>query len=91
LQPEELLTFCTITTDGNCRLAAIQDCLPVILEKADWPIRLGEVEGDVPALLRPLLARTRPIDKRVARLGTTGRNYVIEAPAEAVTAEPNLL
>ena len=27
--------------------------MPVIIERADWPIWLGEAEGDVPALLRP--------------------------------------
>jgi putative SOS response-associated peptidase YedK len=44
----------TITTDANRQLAAIQERMLVILEMTDWPLWLGEIEGDVPALLRPL-------------------------------------
>jgi putative SOS response-associated peptidase YedK len=50
---EELLTFATITTDANHKLSVIQDRMPVILEQNDWPLWLGETEGDVQALLRP--------------------------------------
>jgi putative SOS response-associated peptidase YedK len=39
---EALHTFSTITTEANRKLAAIQDRMPVILEKADWPLWLGE-------------------------------------------------
>jgi putative SOS response-associated peptidase YedK len=49
---ETLRTFATITTEANLQLAMIQPRMPVIIEKADWPTWLGEVEGDVPALLR---------------------------------------
>jgi putative SOS response-associated peptidase YedK len=41
--------------------------MPVIIEKADWPIWLGEVEGDVPALLRALpddVLKIWPVDKK---------------------------
>jgi putative SOS response-associated peptidase YedK len=70
-----LRTFSTITTVANRQLAAIQDRMPVILEKADWPIWLGEAEGDVRALLRPLrvgLLRAWPIDKRVGNVRNDG-------------------
>jgi hypothetical protein len=30
----------------------VRDRMPVILEQADWPLWLGEAEGDVSALLR---------------------------------------
>ena len=67
----------TITTDANRQLAAIQERMLVILEMTDWPLWLGEIEGDVPALLRPLpegVLRMWPIDKRVrVRFGMTGR------------------
>ena len=72
---EDLYTFSTITTDANRQLAAIQDRMPVILEKTDWPLWLGEVEGDVPALLRPLpegVLRMWPIDKRVGQVRNDG-------------------
>jgi hypothetical protein len=86
---EVLHTFSTITTDANRQLAAIQDRMPVILEKVDWPIWLGEVEGDVPALLRPLpenVLRIWPVDKRVGNVKNDGpelllRNVPEEAPA----------
>jgi putative SOS response-associated peptidase YedK len=86
---EVLHTFSTITTDANRQLAAIQDRMPVILEKVDWPIWLGEVEGDVPSLLRPLpenALRIWPVDKRVGNVKNDGpelllRNVPEKAPA----------
>jgi putative SOS response-associated peptidase YedK len=50
---EELHTFSTITTDESPTRGA-SGPQPVILEKADWPLWLGEVDEDVAALLRPL-------------------------------------
>jgi putative SOS response-associated peptidase YedK len=93
---EELHTFSTITTDANQQLAAIQDRMPVLLEKADWLPWLGEAEGDVPALLRPLpegVLRFWPIDKRVGKVGNDGPELLEphEAPEAAGTPEPNLL
>jgi putative SOS response-associated peptidase YedK len=84
---EELQTFSTITTDANQQLAEIQDRMPVILEKADWPVWLGEVEGDVAALLRPLpegVLRTWPIDKRVGQVRNDGPELIepLAAPSE---------
>lgn len=46
-------SFCVITTEATGQLAQIHDRAPLIIEKADWPLWLGEVEGDVDALLRP--------------------------------------
>lgn len=34
---ETLQTFATITTDANQQLAGIQDRMPVIIERKDWP------------------------------------------------------
>jgi hypothetical protein len=42
--------------------------MPVIIEKADWPLWLGESKGDVIALMRPApedVLRVWPVDKRV--------------------------
>jgi putative SOS response-associated peptidase YedK len=50
---ERLQTFATITTDANELLAPIQHRTTVIVERADWLVWLGEVEGDPAALLRP--------------------------------------
>jgi putative SOS response-associated peptidase YedK len=48
-----LRTFSTLTTDANNLLSAIQDRVPVIIEPENWPLWLGEAEGDPATLLRP--------------------------------------
>jgi len=50
---ELLQTFATITTDADGHLGGIQDRMPVIIERGDWPLWLGEVDGDPASLLRP--------------------------------------
>ncbi len=72
---ERLKTFATITTEANELLAAVQDRMPVIIEKADWPLWLGEAEGNVTGLLRPApedALRFWPVDKRVGMSAMTG-------------------
>jgi putative SOS response-associated peptidase YedK len=49
-------------------MADLHNRMPVILEERDWPMWLGEGEGDHTALLRPApdgLLRTWPVDRRV--------------------------
>ncbi len=46
-------SFCIITTAANRQMQALHDRMPVILEEEDWPVWLGEEEGDPQALLRP--------------------------------------
>jgi putative SOS response-associated peptidase YedK len=53
----------------------IQPRMPVIVEKADWPVWLGEVEGDVSALLRAApedVLRFWPVAKRVGNVRSNG-------------------
>jgi putative SOS response-associated peptidase YedK len=50
---EVLRSFAIIVTAANATLATIHDRMPVIVEAGDWPLWLGEVEGDVGTLLRP--------------------------------------
>lgn len=72
---ETLRTFATITTEANLQLAMIQPRMPVIIEKADWATWLGEVEGDVPALLRTApedVLRFWPVAKRVGNVKSNG-------------------
>lgn len=88
---EVLHTFSTITTDANRQLAAIQDRMPVIIEKADWPVWLGEVAGDVPALLRPLpedVLRIWPVDKRVGNVRNGGPELLMHHVPEETPARP---
>lgn len=39
---ETIQTFATMTTEANSQLHGIQPRMPVIIEKADWPVWLGE-------------------------------------------------
>jgi putative SOS response-associated peptidase YedK len=76
---ERLQTFATITTDANSLLAPIQDRMPVIVQPEDWPLWLGEVDGDVAALLRPAtedVLRFWPIDKKVGNVRNDGPDLI---------------
>ena len=50
---EIIRSFCVLTTSANRVMEAVHDRMPVILEPESWPVRLGEREGDVAALLKP--------------------------------------
>ena len=39
-------TYGLLTTAPNAEMAELHDRMPVILERQDWPIWLGEAEGD---------------------------------------------
>jgi len=61
-------SFTILTTTPNAEMAELHDRIPVILEKQDWPVWLGEVEGDHVALMQPApdgLLRTWQVDRRV--------------------------
>ena len=49
---EALRTYAILTTAANPVMARLHERMPVILEPADWPLWLGETEGDPLALLR---------------------------------------
>jgi putative SOS response-associated peptidase YedK len=73
---EKLQTFATITTEANELLAPIQDRMPVIIERVDWPVWLGEAEGDPIALLR-----AAPVDAlRVWQIGKDVGNVRNDGP-----------
>ena len=63
---EVLRTFAIITTDANQLMAHVHNRMPVIVEEADWPVWLGETEGDAASLLRPA-------GEHVVRLWTVSR------------------
>jgi hypothetical protein len=68
--PDETVTrsFTILTTAPNAEMAELHDRMPVILERQDWSIWLGEAEGDHAVLLRPAadgLLRVWPVDRRV--------------------------
>ena len=76
---ERLQTFATITTDANELLAPIQDRMPVIVERADWPLWLGEADGDAARLLRPVaeeVLRFWRVDKKVGNVRNDGPELI---------------
>jgi putative SOS response-associated peptidase YedK len=87
---EYLRTFATITTAANQLLAGIQDRMPVIIERADWPLWLGEADGDVMGLMRSApddALRFWPVDKKVGQVRNDGPELI----EPVVPAEPLLL
>jgi putative SOS response-associated peptidase YedK len=46
-------TFAILTCAANDTMQQLHERMPVILEQADWPSWLGEVEADPASLLRP--------------------------------------
>ncbi len=84
---ERVQTFATITTDANNLLAGIQDRMPVIIEPEDWPLWLGETEGDPGALLRAApddALRFWAVDKKVGNVRNDGPELIEPVvPAEA--------
>ena len=68
-----------VTTDANTLLASIEDRMPVIIERADWPVWLGEAAGDPSALLRPSpedVLRVWPVDKKVGNVRNEGPELI---------------
>jgi putative SOS response-associated peptidase YedK len=68
--PDRTITrsFTIVTTDAGSDVAALHERQPVVLEPADWPLWLGEVEGDRAALLHPSppgTLRFWPVSRRV--------------------------
>ena len=60
----------TIATTGACpALRHLHERMPVVLEEGDWPLWLGETQGDVSRLLRPSSAGFR-----TWRVGTAVNN-----------------
>ncbi len=57
--------------------------MPVIIERADWPVWLGEVGGDPSALLRPApedALRFWPVDKKVGNVRNDGPELIQPMP-----------
>jgi putative SOS response-associated peptidase YedK len=81
-------TFATITTDANQLVGQIQDRMPVIIEPENWPLWLGEVDGNPATLLRPAaedVLRFWPIDRKVGNVRNDGPELIEPLiPAEAL-------
>jgi len=63
-----LCTFTIVTTEANGEMAQVHNRMPVILEESDWPVWLGETEGDPKSLMRPAsegMLRIWPVSRKV--------------------------
>ena len=63
-----LRTFAIITTTANATAAPVHDRMPVIVQREDWPIWLGEAAGNATELLHPApagLVETWPVGRAV--------------------------
>ena len=52
---EVIRSFAILTIAANATMRVLHDRMPVILEPEDWPIWLGETDGDPTALMLPAL------------------------------------
>jgi putative SOS response-associated peptidase YedK len=89
---EMLRTFATLTTEANPELALIQDRMPVIIERDDGPVWLGEAQGDLQALMHPLpanLFRVWPVSRAVNSVKNDGPELL--EPHDAADNAPALL
>ena len=63
-----LRTFAIITTTANATAAPVHDRMPVIVQREDWPIWLGEAAGNATELLHSApagLVETWPVGRAV--------------------------
>ena len=80
-------SFAIVTTDANGTMAPIHDRMPVVLEWSDWPVWLGEKEGDLKTLLRPAadtVLRTWPVSTDVNSVRHKGAELLQPMQEEAV-------
>jgi len=79
-------TFTIITTNANDTMAQLHNRMPVILERQDWPVWLGEVAGDAASILRPAaedVLKVWPVSRQVNSPKNDGADVGIVAyPAE---------
>ena len=61
-------SFTIMTTAANGLMSTLHERMPVVLEEADWPLWLGETDGNHTALLRPAaddVLRLWPVSRAV--------------------------
>ncbi|WP_159995738.1 SOS response-associated peptidase [Roseomonas sp. 18066] len=79
-----LKTFCIVTTEANEKQALVHHRMPVILPRQDWPLWLGEAEGDPRPLLRPSPAEELacwPVATRVGKFSENDAGLIARDPA----------
>ena len=79
-----LRSFAIVVTAANATMAPIHDRMPVIVEPSDWPLWIGETEGDAASLLHPAAEDTLlvwPVSTRVNRPANNAADLLAPLPA----------
>ena len=74
-----LRSYAIITTPANAEMAAVHDRMPLVLDREQWPVWLGEEAGDPNTLLRPAPAGTLrmwPVSRAVNSVRNNGPELV---------------
>jgi putative SOS response-associated peptidase YedK len=87
-------TFAIVTTYAGPDVMDLHDRMPVIVEPEDWPMWLGEADGDPAALLHPPpegTLRIWPVSRKVNRPANNGRELLdrvdgSDTPEQALSA-----
>jgi len=84
---QEIRTFAIVTTSANAEMRPIHHRMPVIVDPKDWPVWLGEQEGNPASLLSPPpdgLLRVWPVSPQVNRPQNNGPELLaaIDVPGE---------
>ena len=85
-------SFAVVTTDANATMAPIHDRMPIVLEAHDWPVWLGEEEGDPKTLLRPAagtVLKTWPVSTDVNSVRHNGAELLRPVREQSVAGGPN--
>ncbi len=84
-------TFSILTTTANRLMQTVHDRIPVVLQASEWPLWLGEAEGEPSSLLHPAgedVLRLWPISTVVNAVRNNGPDLL--APLQASEApEPS--
>lgn len=75
---EAVRTYTLLTTEANEQLRPLHHRMTVVLEAEDWPLWLGEAEGDHLSLLRPSATRFRvwPVGPAVGSVRNDGKELL---------------
>ena len=89
---EVVRSFAILTCAANATLRPLHERMPVVLEPADWPLWLGEQDGDATELMRPAAAdvlRIWPVSTRVNSVRNNDASLLDEQVAAAPMAGAN--
>jgi putative SOS response-associated peptidase YedK len=82
---EVIRSFAIITTPANAEMRVLHDRMPLVVERPDWPLWLGETGGDATGLLRPAPDRTLSawrVSDRVNSPKTNDAQLVLPVPSD---------